>query len=557
MHKNCRHCREDFEITDEDLRFYDHISPIFDGKKYAIPPPALCPMCRLQTRLAFRNQTALFQRPGYPDGAMLYSMHPPTVPFPTMLNDDWMGDSWDPLAYAQEFDPATSFFVQFGQLHARSPKYARLAVRNENCDFCNNASDNKNCYMCFSLSNAEDCLYGEDVWGSSDCIDCSVTLQSERCYDCADCIRCYSLESSAFCDSCSNSFYLSLCRSCKNCFGCVNLRHKEYCIWNEQKTKEEYEAFIRGFKRGSWKERERYRQQFALFERRHPRPHVMLHQTEDCTGNYLSQSRNVRESFFIQDGENLKYCMNLYEGSNDCMDYCHSGRKAELIYQSLTCVISIARLSFCVQCRNGCSDLLYCYCCESCRNCFGCSGLKKKEYCIFNKQYTKEEYERLVSKIIGHMQKTGEWGEFFPLNLCPMPYNRSLAQRYFPLSKEEALQQGYTWLEEDVKEFAGAVDSTTLPDGLPVTNNALIVRSALSQKPFRITSQEIERYREFPVPLPRLTYEERMDERARRLGGIQLYARTCAKTGKKILTTYPPDSPFIIWEREEYEKTFQ
>lgn len=39
---------------------------------------------------------------------------------------------------------------------------------------------------------------------------------------------------------------------------------------------------------------------------------------------------------------------------------------------------------------------------------FGCIGLRNKQYCIFNKQYTKEEYEKLVPKIIEHMQKNGE-----------------------------------------------------------------------------------------------------------------------------------------------------
>jgi hypothetical protein len=31
--------------------------------------------------------------------------------------------------------------------------------------------------------------------------------------------------------------------------------------------------------------------------------------------------------------------------------------------------------------------------------------LKNKSYCILNKQYTKEEYEKLVSKIIEKMMK--------------------------------------------------------------------------------------------------------------------------------------------------------
>ena len=33
------------------------------------------------------------------------------------------------------------------------------------------------------------------------------------------------------------------------------------------------------------------------------------------------------------------------------------------------------------------------------------SSLRNKSYCILNKQYTKEEYEELVPKIIEHMMK--------------------------------------------------------------------------------------------------------------------------------------------------------
>ena len=89
---------------------------------------------------------------------------------------------------------------------------------------------------------------------------------------------------------------------------------------------------------------------------------------------------------------------------------------------------------------------------ENCSYCFGCIALKRKEYCILNKQYTQEEYEELVPKIIQNMQKerpamnrseaTGSWGEFFPIEFAPYSYNETVAQEYFPLSKEEILRQG-------------------------------------------------------------------------------------------------------------------
>ena len=87
--------------------------------------------------------------------------------------------------------------------------------------------------------------------------------------------------------------------------------------------------------------------------------------------------------------------------------------------------------------------------CHHCQNCFGCVGLKNKSYCIFNKQYSKQEYNELVPKIIEHMKHphpqplshrervAEERGEFFPARYSPYAYNETNAYDYFPLSREE------------------------------------------------------------------------------------------------------------------------
>ena len=77
----------------------------------------------------------------------------------------------------------------------------------------------------------------------------------------------------------------------------------------------------------------------------------------------------------------------------------------------------------------------------NCHHLFGCIGLKNKEYCIFNKHYTKLEYEKLVGKIVEHMQTSDERGEFFHPSLSPFPYNDTVAQEHMPLRRDEALQR--------------------------------------------------------------------------------------------------------------------
>ena len=79
--------------------------------------------------------------------------------------------------------------------------------------------------------------------------------------------------------------------------------------------------------------------------------------------------------------------------------------------------------------------------CDNTAHCFLCVGIDRKSYCILNKQYTKEEYEELVPRIIEKMMADGEWGEFFPASMSPFGYNETVVQEYFPLSREEVLKK--------------------------------------------------------------------------------------------------------------------
>ena len=75
------------------------------------------------------------------------------------------------------------------------------------------------------------------------------------------------------------------------------------------------------------------------------------------------------------------------------------------------------------------------------KDCFGCVGLRDAQYCIFNKQYMKQQYEDTVPQIIETMQAEGSWGEFFDPLLSPFGYNETVANELYPLSREEAFKR--------------------------------------------------------------------------------------------------------------------
>lgn len=532
--------------------FLERVSPKFGDAIFLIAPPKLTPPERLCRRLAFRNQLHVYSVKSAFSGKDIVSMFPPDSPFPVVSSKEWFADSWSGLEYGRAPDFSRSFLEQFLDLRNVVPHMARSALFNENSEFSNNLSYCKNCYFVFNTTHAVDCLYGENVWRSNDCIDCTHVAESELCYDCIMCERCYALQSSRECEGCSDSYYLLGCRGCRCCFGCVNLRRREYCIYNEQVSQEDYELFISQIDFTSRNVRAEILRKAEALWKQHPRPHITVEHCEDCSGNFLFHSKNVVDGYFVRDAESTVYSSFLYGGAKDCRDFTFVGLNAELMYECAWSGFHCLLCRFCWWCLQS-EDLLYCWHCVRCRHCFGCAGLENGEYCIFNKKYSREEYELLVPRLIEHMRQTGEWGEFFPMSISPIPYNHSMAQRFYPVDAEEAVQRNLHWFDRPIIHAANAVNADELPDGLPATDAPLVVKGRSTNTAFLITSEEIRRYRKQNLPLPTDTYYERLNTKALHIGGVILYPRKCAATGRELMSIYPEESGWIVWDKEVYE----
>ncbi len=540
-------------MADTEENFLAKVSPILLGKTYLIPSPTLPPLERLRRRLTFRNQLYLYGRKSAFSDQPMISMFPPTVKFPVVTSEEWFGDTWSGLSFGRDFDFSLPFFEQFVQLRDVVPHMGRSALYNNNCDYSNNLANSNNCYLVFNSTYADDCMYGENLWRSRDCIDCSYVSDCELCYDCTQCERCYNTQSSCNSEGCSDSFYLLSCRSCRNCFGCVNLRNAEFCVFNKQLSKLEYQQYIASLDLTNRLERNRLKEEIVTFWKQHPQPHLMNQHSENVTGNYIFHSNDIENGFFIRDGESLVNCSFLYGGIRDCRDFTFVGLNSELMYECAWCGLNCVLCRFCMWCLKS-EDLLYCWHCVGCKHCFGCAGLQNEEYCIYNIKYSKLEYEKLLGQIIEHMTITGEWGQFFPISLSPIPYNHSFAERFFPLDENEVENIGGHWFEKSAPEAKNILD--TCPVEIPDSDEPFVIRSEESGIPFRITSEEIRICRNRSYPLPTTAYDERIHARAQQLGGIRLYAVRCADTGAEIITNITPESGFSIWNREHYEKTF-
>lgn len=561
MQLHCKQCQVPYTFTDEDRAFLDDVAPVIAGKGITIPPPTLCPDCRQQRRLTWRNERTMYSRTCSATGKKFISPLSPDKPFPVYENDEWYNDHWDAMQYGRPFDFSRPFFSQFQELLYVVPQLGRSCASLQNCDYVNQCGWSKDCYLIFEADYDEGCFYSNNLWQSKNSMDMLQCFGCELCYACIDCRGCYNLRFSVRSENCADSWFLQGCIGCRDCIGCVNLRNKRHCIFNEQYTPEEYAQRRAAFALHMRSGIDRVRRQFETFRTPFPVKCLQGTHNEASLGDGLWRTQRCHSCYDITNCQDCRY---LYQSRNmkkvgDVMNFGAEG-STEFCYECHEIGDSVRNVLFSDQVWTGCHDILYCkLCVNSSHHCFGCVGLKHASYCIFNVQYTPEEYETIVTKIIAHMQKTREWGEFAPGQISPYGYNETLAQQYYPLVRSDALAQGYRW-KDDVEQLVVAVKvilGEQLPEDIASVPDDILewaVQCTATGRPFKIVRQELDWYRRQNLPAPQIHPDERHWRRMRLRNPRKLWSRKCGDCGKGIETTFSPEQPEIVYCEECYLK---
>ena len=109
------------------------------------------------------------------------------------------------------------------------------------------------------------------------------------------------------CESCVDVWFSKGLRGCTNCFGCVNLRGKSYYFFNEPLSKEEYEKRMVELNLSSYTSISMIREKIFDFWKKFPVKYYHGTRNLNCTGDRISDSKNVLDSFSVENGENLRY----------------------------------------------------------------------------------------------------------------------------------------------------------------------------------------------------------------------------------------------------------
>jgi hypothetical protein len=533
--KLCEKCSQNFVIQADDFAMYE---------KMDLPLPTMCSTCRFKYLLAFWVFGRFRITKSALSGKTIITVFPESVPFPLYDRTEFVSDAWDPLTYGRIYDESRSFIEQVVELQSVVPHPHQTGTKNVNCDWTDDAWESKDAYLTRSALHLEHVLYGYRILACKNSVDVAMSWDLERSYDCLYCFKSYNLKYSFDSRDCMDSSFLYDCRNCQNCFMCWNLRNQKYCILNQPYSKEEYENKLKEYNLKSYTVVSDLKKEFW----RHISQDAVHRQDYNLravrsAGNFLNNDKNCNQCYFIEDAENSRYC---FRGR--CKETIDSVGVLDVEKSALEMQTNYDYNCFCNMYTNNCRFGGYMDICEECEYCFGCVGLRKKKYCILNKQYAESEYKELLKKIKSDMKKRGEWGKFFPLSSAYCGYNFSLGQIMYPLSEKEAVKLGFKWEKASEPHYENIINADTLPDTINEVKDDIVKQRILcpeTKLSYNITKDELAFYKEHGIPLPRRHFDWRTLDRFKPFSSMIIRQNgTCCYCKKEIEYYYGQELGF-------------
>jgi len=520
-------------------------------------------------RLAFGNISNFYKKTCDSCGEIVVSIYRPDGEDKMYCNPCWWKDNWDGTEYGMDYNPDRPFFEQLIELRKKSIFVALESLYPSlvNTKYTNNSSYQKNCFMTMYADYDEHCAYTTMTANNKDLLDCYRARESELCYECVGIYKCYNCKWSEELDNCVNCLFCQSCYGCNDCVGCVNLRNKSYHIFNQKNTKEEYFEKIKELNLDNYEGQQKTKKESEEFWIKAPKRSYHGNSLNiNVTGEYVYESKNTKDSYLVTGAEDCRYTQYLsIQGAKDCYDYTGWGDGSSLLYECYIVGQGAYNNKFCGECWPNAQDIEYSYYCVQGKDCFGCINLKRKQYCILNKQYTKEEYFKLKEKIISDM-KTNPWknkaghvysyGEFLPPELSPYGYNETMAIEYNPISKSEAEKSGYNWFDILIPTHNITLNGNDIPKtfkDIAKTITQEVLKCNTCERAYNISDIEIELLEKFNQPIPHSCSKCRHIRRFNRTNKTVLFIRNCDKCGVEVHSPYSSDRSEIIYCEKCYQ----
>lgn len=303
---------------------------------------------------------------------------------------------------------ADIFFSELKKLLSRYPKVPTAIINCENSDYGDYIYHSKNLHICFDCENCVDCLYTYDSYIVANCVDCDYCVQTELSYESVDSVKCFNSDYLEYCVNTRDSFYSFNCLNCNDVFGCVNLSNKSYCIFNRQLSKDEYKEKVVFYKK--WLA-EKVLAMVEDLRKRYPFTQKEAYNENSFYGNYIHHNKNCYLSFDAAHDEECAYLYDCFYNKT-CYDMTYSSQNNQLSYEVVDST-NLFNCNFSVFSDNS-HDSSYIFNCSNVKNCIGCVSLSNKQYCILNRQFTREQYEKVSRQLFEELRnKNAAWNDLW------------------------------------------------------------------------------------------------------------------------------------------------
>ncbi len=294
---------------------------------------------------------------------------------------------------------ADTFLNELQSLLTRYPKVPSDITESEDCEYGDHLHFCKDLHIAFDCARCNDCVYTYDSYIAKNCIDCEYVVESELCYDSLDAINCFNGNYLDYCVGVRDSSYATNCINCHDVFGCVNLNNKSFCIFNRQLTEAVYREKVERYKK--WPA-EKVLAMIEELKKRYPYTQTKEGNNENTTyGNYIHYNKDCYMCF---DAGHNEACMYLYDSfyNNRCFDMTYSSQQSELSYEEIDSH-KLFNCNYAVLSSNS-HDSSYIFNCRNVKDSLGCVSLNNKQYCILNRQLSREDYERVSKQILEELK---------------------------------------------------------------------------------------------------------------------------------------------------------
>ncbi len=358
------HCEGEFVIVAEDIDFL---------KMLRVPPPSFCPTCRRMRRYTHLGTLQLFripcQAPEHTED--MISIFPPECPFPVYDYEYYMSDDFNPFQFGQVYQggsPLDQLLALRRQFPV--PSFLNRDPSSINSEYSNGGRNVKNGYYVGACFGVSDAWYSHLLRNSQQIMDSERQSFGELVYESIAGEHLYNVAYTYFSSNCSESMFLFDSVGAKNCFGCVNLRNKQYYIWNEPHTKEEYERFMASIRPLSRTTIEQMREKFWALVRKQPVNASRIVGSEDVTGVDILNSRDLYDVNATENSEHIRHA----DGGlshKDSMDFLASGGHSHHLYGCTNIGSQSGNVRFSVSSKY-ISDSEFVFNCKNLSNCFMC-----------------------------------------------------------------------------------------------------------------------------------------------------------------------------------------